>query len=186
MPLAGRPVLEWTLRAVLASSAGTVVVVCGHQQRKPRQLIQNLRREYGLRLRLCFNPRWRQGMGSTLAQGVAALPPHCEAAVVCLADLPRLQPQVIDALIDELIAAQGSDVAAVQAQYRNGIGHPVLLSASLFPALRALDADEGARGLLRGRADLRRIAVAQDLPEDLDTAQQYRRLRRRFETRPRI
>jgi len=179
MPLAGRPVLEWTLRAVLASSACPVVVVCGYRQHSVRRLMRVLRREHGLRLRLRFNPHWRQGMGSTLAVGIATLPQDTVAAVVCLSDLPELRPPVIDALI----AAHTPDAAAVQAQYRDGIGHPVLLSAALFPALRRLDADEGARGLLRGRQDLLRIAIAQDLPQDLDTVQDYRRLRRRFRPR---
>ncbi len=85
-------------------------------------------------------PDWERGPGASLRCGLAAAPPDAEAAVVVLADGPRLSPRAVDRLVAAW-RSQGGDVLA--ASYGGERGHPVLLARSAWDMIP----DEGARAL---------------------------------------
>lgn len=87
-----------------------------------------------------------RGLGASLACGVRAAP--AGPWLVALADMPRIQAATIAAVAAALAA--GAPLAAPA--YRGRRGHPVGFAARFFPALSALDGDEGARGLLQAHA----------------------------------
>jgi molybdenum cofactor cytidylyltransferase len=89
------------------------------------------------------NPRADDGMGTSIAAGVAAA---ADAAgwVVALGDMPWIGPETIRSVADAL--AQGSSIAAPCTE---GIrGHPVGFAARWRDDLLALDGDFGARDLI--------------------------------------
>ncbi len=87
---------------------------------------------------------WTQGMASSLRAGIAALPPGAAGVFVFLGDMPRIPVEVLGALAEAVRA--GAPAAAPVFDGR--LGHPVLFSAALFPALSRLTGDQGARGVL--------------------------------------
>jgi len=89
------------------------------------------------------NPRADEGMGTSLAAGIAA---SADAGgwLVALADMPWVQPATVRVLVDRLRGG-ASMVAPVHAGRR---GHPVGFAARWAPALQALRGDQGARGLI--------------------------------------
>jgi molybdenum cofactor cytidylyltransferase len=95
------------------------------------------------------------GMGASLATGVAALPAD-QAVVVALADMPWIEPTTIARVADAV-----GNGAVVAAPFHHGQrGHPVGFAPSLRDELMALTGDEGARAVLaRHRASLVRIDV---------------------------
>jgi CTP:molybdopterin cytidylyltransferase MocA len=104
-------------------------------------------------------------MGASLRTGVAALQSDCDAIVVALGDQPLLAP----AAVGRVVEGRGGDALAVRATYGGVAGHPVLLERGLYPRVRDLRGDEGARGLLR---DVRVRDVPCDglgAPDDVDT-----------------
>ena len=83
---------------------------------------------------------WARGIGASLRCGLRALPEQAEAAVVVLADGPRLAP----AAVDRLIAAWRETGAEVVAATYDGVRlHPVLLARAAWDRVP----DEGARDL---------------------------------------
>jgi molybdenum cofactor cytidylyltransferase len=94
-----------------------------------------------------------RGMGVSLAHAIAQ-ERGADAWVVALADMPRVAPDTIRAVVAAL--EDGAVIAAPQIQGRRG--HPVGFSASLAAELTALDGDQGARAVLdKHRAAVRLI-----------------------------
>lgn len=114
------------------------------------------------------NPDWRDGMGSSLRAGLAALPPACPAVVIALVD----QPLVTPAAVARLIAAYGAGAGIAVATYGGARRNPVLLRAEHFAGVaEAATGDQGARGYLRAHPDLITPVPCDDVaaPDDIDT-----------------
>jgi nicotine blue oxidoreductase len=111
-------------------------------------------------------PSWADGPGASLRCGVDALGPDVEAAVVVLADGPRLSPLAIDRLVAAWRAG-GGDVLA--ASYGGVRGHPVLVGRAAWGAIP----DEGGRALpaqlvpCDDLGDPGDVDYPDDLPEDV-------------------
>lgn len=159
--LDGRPVVRHVAEAALASGAEPVLAVLGHEGEAvgaalPAEVVRIL------------NPGYAAGLSTSLRAGFAALPSSRRAAIVLLGDMPRVGPELIDALIEAWRRA-GEPAAAVPV-HRGVRGNPVLLSRALSPALGTLTGDRGAGPLLRGRPDV--LEWATDDPAvacDVDT-----------------
>lgn len=114
------------------------------------------------------NPDWRDGMGSSLRAGLAALPPACPAVVIALVD----QPLVTPAAVARLIAAYRAGAEIAAATYGGARRNPVLLRAEHFAGVaEAATGDQGARGYLRAHTDLITPVPCDDIaaPDDIDT-----------------
>ncbi len=96
-----------------------------------------------LGVRVVENPRAGEGIGTSIAAGVAAAP-QASGWLIALADMPFIRPATIAALADALRG--GADIVAPQHAGRRG--HPVGFAARRRQALCALDGDRGARGLI--------------------------------------
>lgn len=68
---------------------------------------------------------WERGPGASLRSGLAALAPDVEAAVVVLADGPRLSPAAVGRVVETWRADGGELVAA---SYGGVRGHPLLVA----------------------------------------------------------
>ncbi|MBD0329431.1 MAG: NTP transferase domain-containing protein [Thermoleophilia bacterium] len=102
-------------------------------------------------------PEWERGPGASLRCGLASLGDEAEAAVVVLADGPRLAPAAVDRVV-AIWRREGGDVVA--ATYGGVRGHPVLLARPAWDAVP----DAGARSLPA------RLVACDDLgaPGDVD------------------
>jgi CTP:molybdopterin cytidylyltransferase MocA len=121
------------------------------------------------------NPRWREGMGSSFAAGLAAVPAGCDAAVIALADQPLVGAASVRRLIDAFAGGAGVAVAAYGGQPRN----PVLLAREHWAAAIGLAAgDVGARPFLRAHPELVTLVECGDTgrPDDIDTPEDLDRI----------
>lgn len=84
-----------------------------------------------------------EGMGASLAFGVAAVP-DADGWIVALADMPFVRRETVETVVGMLRA--GAWIAAPSRRGRRG--HPVGFSRGLFPELNRLEGDRGARVLL--------------------------------------
>jgi CTP:molybdopterin cytidylyltransferase MocA len=166
--LDGRPLLEHSIRAMMAAPVGRVVVVLGAGA---DQVIAGVD-AHGADLVVC--DRWDEGQSASLACGLAEVS-DCEAVVITLGDQPRLSPDAIR----RVIAARAEGVDAVRATYAGEPGHPVLLERRLFDRMRDVSVDHGARNLLLSVPT--REVECEDLGggEDVDTPAQLDALRTR-------
>jgi molybdenum cofactor cytidylyltransferase len=168
LPLAGRPVIRRTVEPLVGQLA-EVVVVTAPQAAEIHEALA------GLPVRFAVNPRPADGQGTSIAAGVGALGPDTRAALIVLGDQPAVPLTVVPAL---LAAFERFGKAIVVPVYRGFQGTPVLFAAEVFPELRALTGDRGARSVVMARPE-RVERVELDLPEpaDVDTPEDYERLR---------
>lgn len=119
------------------------------------------------------NPRWQEGLGSSVSAGVRAVEeqsPEASAVVLLVCDQPRITPGLIRRLCRRRAEAGARLVACA---YAGTVGVPALFDRDFFPDLAGLSGPVGARSLLRRHADeVLQIpwpegALDLDLPEDL-------------------
>ena len=167
LPFRGRPLLEATLARVATARLDEVVVVLGGSAEAILEQVEL----HGARPVL--NPDYRAGQSTSLRAGLAAVEDRAEAVVFILGDQPLQSVAVIDALI----AAYRQTGAPIVAPTYGGVrGNPVLFASVTYPLLHGLTGDQGARPLLRARADLvHDLPVAEPAPPaDIDTWDDYR------------
>ncbi|MBL8587980.1 MAG: nucleotidyltransferase family protein [Methylobacteriaceae bacterium] len=141
----GEPMVRRAARAALASRARPAIVVTGADSAAVRAALA------GLDLVLVDNPRFAEGIATSLAAGLAAVPHSADGAVVLLGDMPEVGAALIDNLIAAFAAApQAKAVVPVVAGER---GNPALLARALFDPARALQGDAGARRLIAAAGD---------------------------------
>jgi len=171
-----RSVIEHTLDAVVYAPVRPVIVVTGRRHAIVRRAIRRQTPPAQRGIRIARNRDYRTGMASSLRTGLAALPRHCDAALVCLGDMPFVRRDDVR----RLCSAWHSGVDYIRLGSAKRPGHPVLIARSLFPALAALRGDRGAQPVLDkvpdDRAGWLGGAGARD---DIDTPQALRALRQR-------
>ena len=137
--LEGRPLVAHVAAAAAASRAAPVIVVTGRGAEHMSAALA------GHDAVLVHNARYAEGMAGSIAVGLAAVPKTAQAAIILLADMPRVAPGTLDALIDAFQRERPDAVVPVHGECR---GNPVLIARALFPALLRLGGDEGARRIL--------------------------------------
>jgi molybdenum cofactor cytidylyltransferase len=154
-PFRGRPLIAGALTIALESPAASVVIAIGEHDAQLETTALNLDDYADVRVVKVVNPA--RGMGASLAAAARAVPTDLDGVFVFLGDMPLVGPEVARALARALTGRSG--IAAPVHEGRRG--HPVLFGGDWIPALRALDGDTGAQGLIR-RAGDRFIAVPTD------------------------
>jgi molybdenum cofactor cytidylyltransferase len=163
----GVPLVGRTVAAAKASRASSVIVVTGHQAEAVRAALA------GADAVLVHNPDYANGLSTSLRAGIAAVPPEAEAAVVCLADMPGVTPEVIDRLIAAYRPEEGARI--VVPTFEGKRGNPVLWSRAFFEGLRGVQGDVGARHLIGENPEaVVEVEIGPAVTLDLDTPEAMR------------
>ena len=157
--LRGRPLLEYAIEAQSCVPAiERIVVVLGAHAEEVRREVDLLDAEP----LVC--PDWEEGLAASLRSGVEALE-DADAVIVTLGDQPGITPQVVAMIVD----CADSPAVAARAVYDGRPGHPVLLKRPVFPLVRELRGDVGARPVLE-QVRIREVEAAHLCnPLDIDT-----------------
>ena len=166
-------VLRKTLENVRAAGVDEVVLVLGYsaetiRQQLPISVIDGLR--------IVVNKYYEQGMASSLREGLFALDPQTDAALIVLADQPFVHPETLDQIIDR---HRWSNAQIVIPFYKGFRGNPVLLDRSVFPEVMALDGDVGCRAIFGSHEEGIVKVEVEDIGIllDIDNKDDYERLR---------
>ncbi|MDQ0465469.1 molybdenum cofactor cytidylyltransferase [Caulobacter ginsengisoli] len=138
-PYQGGQLLDGAIQAALMAPVRSVRVVTGHDA----EAVAATARRLGA-VEIVHAERHAEGMAESLKAGIASLPGDTAGVFVFLGDMPAVPADMAAKLAAALGAA---DAAAPVCDDRRG--HPVLLSARLFPALMTLTGDQGAGRLLK-------------------------------------
>ena len=159
----GRPMVRRVAEAVLASRAGPVIVVTGHEHRAVEAALA------GLELRFVHNPDYAGGLSSSLHRGLAAMPEASNGVAVCLGDMPRLSAQVLDRLIAAFNPLEGRGICVPT--WHGKRGNPLLFARRYFAEIQAISGDVGARHLIGEYPEaVAEVAMADDaVLHDVDT-----------------
>lgn len=164
----GETLILRSARLAYEAGAGTVCVVMGYRATLIQRALQAGSARQG-ETTVVRNPRWRDGMGRSLACGIRALPTRTRAVLVCLADQPLLEGEDLKRLV---LSWRDNPNAVVASGYEAKLGVPAIFPRSKFGQLRALSGDRGAQDLLASSdaviaVPMPRAAVDIDYPQDL-------------------
>jgi molybdenum cofactor cytidylyltransferase len=136
----GRAMVNRVVDTVRASKAEPITVVLGHEAQRVRDAI-------GKSGDLSFveNPRYAEGLSTSLIRGIDALPADIDGVIVCLGDMPRVSPDVIDRLIAAFDPLEGRAICV--ATHNGKRGNPMLFARRFFDEVREISGDLGARHL---------------------------------------
>jgi CTP:molybdopterin cytidylyltransferase MocA len=167
----GVPLLDRSVRSLLAGGCPTVTVVLGAAEAEARALLDDVGWSGDDRVDVVRAADWQEGMGASLRAGLEPLERTPAVAVlVSLVDLPDVDARVVRRVLD---AVSGPSTLA-RASYGGQPGHPVLIGRDHWPGVRSsAEGDRGARGYLEERdvslCECGDLATGRDLdrPEDL-------------------
>ncbi len=159
----GETLLERAVRVAGVAGLAPVVVVLGASAARISE---------GCDLRAAWvvvNPRWSEGMGSSVRAGMELVEGFGEVdgVVLMTCDMPRVEAGHLRALVDACEEVVGSGYAG-----REGV--PAYFARRRFGELKRLVGDAGARALLRGT---RTVPLAEDEAWDVDTPEDAQQLR---------
>ena len=170
LEVGGRPLVRTVAEEAAAAGLAEILVVASAAS--ARLLTDALA---GLDLRIVENPRALEGMGTSVAAGAAEVSDDKDALLLLQGDQPLVARSMLRRLIE---AWQPTRPPFVASRYDDLVTTPVLFDAGVFPELRELAGDRGARSVLDRHKDRGRIV---GFPAwrgaDVDTPEDYRRVR---------
>ncbi|KXK14447.1 MAG: Purine catabolism protein PucB [Armatimonadetes bacterium OLB18] len=135
----GGPLIRRVAKTALDSQLDSVLAVVGHEADSVQKALE------GLEIEFVLNPRYAEGMGSSLSAGVERVRERADAVVILLGDMPRIQSSTIDSVLAQW--RQGG-LSVVHCGSIASPSPPTLFSRELFADLVALSGDQGARSII--------------------------------------
>ena len=169
LPLDGRPLAAHAVETACASSADAVLVALGNAADQVAAALTPGRYQR------VDNPRFADGLSTSLQAGLDALSDEMDGALILLADMPRISLATLEAILAAARETPGQIVAANQ---RGRPAPPVYWPRACFPELQEIRGDEGGRSvLLRSLDTVRLIDLARpDEALDVDAPEDYERI----------
>lgn len=140
----------------------------------------NMRERLAGRFVIALNKKPKQGLGHSIAVGVqVALQFKPDAIVVCMGDMPFIEPWLIESL-----AAKLSDADIVHAGAPGRVHPPTAFGSACFDQLSTLDGDDGAKRII-GQGGFRILGLNAPAPLllDIDTREELDFARRQLAVR---
>ena len=142
----GKPMVAHVIESLLASQARPLAVVTGHDYAAVEATLP--KGAYTL----THNPDYASGLSSSLRRGLAALPEEIDGVLVCLGDMPRVSPDILNRLIAAFNPLEGRAICVPTWQGKRG--NPVLFARRFFAEMQEIAGDTGARALIGEHAEV--------------------------------
>jgi len=164
-----KTLLNHTLSQCLESEAERVIVVLGSNFQLISDTITSKH--------VCIlnNPRWQQGMGSSISCAVRYLKSNCseiDAVLFALSDQPLVSVNNYNKLINRYIKNSNKIISS---RYNEHLGVPAIFDRKYFDDLEKLDGQLGAKDLIKKNLKNVDIVEMGECLMDLDTPEDYYR-----------
>lgn len=169
--LNGVTVLERVIGSFFEAGIARVLVVTGYRSEEVARLAEFCGAE------AVFNPRFDQGMFTSVQAGVTALPAGTEAFFILPADIPTVRVSTLRTL-----SRHASSGTVLHPVFRGRRGHPPLVGASFIPSILNHSGDGGLRAVWESFAvsNAEHPVSDEGVLMDMDTQQDYEQVIRRF------
>jgi molybdenum cofactor cytidylyltransferase len=173
LPLGDSTIIENTINVFLKSGVNDITVVIGYRANDLKAVLD--RRG----VKWVYNENYHQGMYSSVVAGVSSLPANSSGFFLLPADMPLVKRSTIE----EMRRVNNStEYDIIYPIYEGHRGHPPLISANLFPAIKNWDGCGGLRALL---SQYHQVATHvgvndKDILTDIDTPDDYINLCKAF------
>jgi molybdenum cofactor cytidylyltransferase len=139
IPVDGTPMVARVVDALQQSRAQRVIVITGHEPERIKEALS------GRDVEFVHNPDYAEGIGSSVRMGITALDDDADGALVALGDMPWVNTEVINRLVDAFTTDR--ELSIFIPMFGGKRGNPVLWGSQHFPELLALSGDVGGKAL---------------------------------------
>jgi molybdenum cofactor cytidylyltransferase len=165
----GETLLRRVVRRALGAGLAPVIVVLGHEADRAEWELADIG------CRPVRNPDYASGQHTSFRTGIAAVPESAPAAMILLADMPRVDEAMIAALVARY---RETDRPLVISEYDGVHAPPTLYDRSLFSEIAGMSGDGCGRQVVRRhRGEAEAIAWPADRLADLDSPADVEALR---------
>jgi molybdenum cofactor cytidylyltransferase len=147
LEFAGASLIERAVDTLASCDIDEIVVVVGHEAEKVSERLE------GKRVTIVHNPRYGEGMSTSIKAGLAAVSPEAGAIVIHLADQPLLEPGDVNRLIEAFAEARDAGKSIVVPFHQGRRGNPVILDARHRDAISEVVGDVGCRRVIEQNPD---------------------------------
>jgi len=178
LPILGETLLGRVLNESLKSDLDRVVLVLGHSAEEIQVAIEEILEHP--KLRVIENRQYELGISSSFIAGLSVIEGSHGHVMVLLADMPHIDTSLINLLLRQYLTS-GLPIGAVKIKNRRS--HPVIFSRKMYPELRRLRGDTGARDLFQRYSDKVILVEPEGFYDDrdIDTPEDYVRFRKSLE-----
>ena len=163
----GIPLVRKSAINILNSNVTSMTVVTGFDENKIVNALS------GLNVNFVKNINFREGLSSSLKAGLANITPTPSAVIICLADMPKIQPEHINQLIENFDPLKGWEICIPTNNGKRG--NPVLIGSRFFPYIFETSGDFGAKQVIKQHSDkIVEVEIGtSDIHFDIDTQDEY-------------
>ena len=163
----GIPLVRKSAINILNSNVTSMTVVTGFDENKIVNALS------GLNVNFVKNINFREGLSSSLKAGLANITPTPSAVIICLADMPKIQPEHINQLIETFDPLKGWEICIPTNNGKRG--NPVLIGSRFFPYIFETSGDFGAKQVMKQHSDkIVEVEIGtSDIHFDIDTQDEY-------------
>jgi molybdenum cofactor cytidylyltransferase len=163
--LGSKTVIEHVTANVLQTEVCEVIVVLGAHYQKIEQVLNFYP------VKCIYNPCFKDGMGTSVAAGAAAVAPHVKGIMFVVGDQPLLSSDYMNRLLKFYLEKK-----PLILKPENGM--PAIFAIKLKEELMALTGDTGGRQLIKKYSD--RVVTFPPIPAhqslDIDTEKDYQKV----------
>jgi len=134
----GIPLIKLSIKNILASSIDELIVILGYQKEIIEKIIDKNKR-----IKFVFNGNFENGMASSIKTGLSNLSEKTEAFFICLGDMPMVNPDIYNQLIQSK-----NNKEIIVPTYKGQQGNPILFSKSIKEKIMTIQGDVGAKKIL--------------------------------------
>jgi molybdenum cofactor cytidylyltransferase len=168
LDVGGKPLLQHILDGIRQTKVDEVILVLGHKAERIQKKVS------APGAKVVLNPDYRQGMITSIRQGLEALDPRSDAFFIVLGDQPGIEPKVYNLLIQEF-QTRFPRKTIILPTHKGRRGHPALFSTKHRPEALRIEGDRGFRKVLeKYPQEVFLVELeSESIVNDLDTPQDY-------------
>ena len=165
----GIPLVRKSAINILNSNVADMTVVTGFDEEKIVDALS------GLNVNFVKNVNFREGLSSSLKTGLTNITPSPSAVIICLADMPKIQPEHLNQLIENFDPSKGFEICIPTNKGKRG--NPVLIGSRFFPHIFETSGDFGAKHVMMQHPDkIVEVEIGtSDIHLDIDTQDEYKK-----------
>ncbi|MDC0247565.1 nucleotidyltransferase family protein [Pelagibacteraceae bacterium] len=144
----GIPLINYSIKNILASSVDEIVVVTGYESEKVENIIGKHKK-----IKFVYNKDFKNGISSSIKKGLNTISNKAEAFFICLGDMPNVNQNIYNKLIKsrfnynkKLRLEHKKEIIIPTFDGKNG--NPVLFSKFMKDKIMLIEGDSGAKNII--------------------------------------
>jgi molybdenum cofactor cytidylyltransferase len=139
----GIPIIKRSVKNIIASAVDELIIVLGYQKEIIQKLIDK-----NEKIKFVFNKNFENGMASSIKTGLNHLSENTESFFVCLGDMPMVNQNTYNKLID---CKNNKEI--IVPTYKGLQGNPILFAKTMKEKIMNITGDVGAKKILELNED---------------------------------